>query len=117
MKLPDTTQVRLDKEERAREQELPSQSRFTGREQVGASLFVRMWAYFGTGQAISAFALESDPELAKVIRDLIADAHGQIKERWSEGLVARFNNPLFALAAAKKIQQRLLTFQRPAPPQ
>src|SRR5215469_4551912 len=118
MKLPDTSiQVRLEKQERAREEELPSQGPFTGRDQGGASLFVRMWAYFGMREALSAFVLDGDPELAKVIRELITDAHGQITDRWPEGLVARFSNPLFALSAAKKLQQRLLTFQRSAPPQ
>ena len=116
MKLPETSQVRLEKQERAHEEELPDQRRFAGVQQ-GASLFVRMWAYFGMRQALTAFALDRDPELAELIRSLIAEAHGAITERWPEGLVARFNNPLFALSAAKKLQQRLLTFQRITPPQ
>ena len=117
MKLPDTSQVRLEKQERAPEQELPEQRRFTGAQQGGASLFVRMWAYFGMRQALTAFALDRDQEVAELIRSLIADTQGIITERWPEGLVARFNNPLFALSAARKLQQRLLTFQRATPPQ
>jgi eukaryotic-like serine/threonine-protein kinase len=117
MKISDTTQVRFEKQERAREQEFPGERRLTGREHEGASLFVRMWAYGGPRQPLSAFALDNDHEVAELIRNLIADAHGQITERWPEGLVARFNNPLFALSTAKKLQQRLLTFHRPASPQ
>jgi serine/threonine protein kinase len=117
MKLPDTSQVRLEKQEAAQQQEVSKEQRFIARQHGGASLFVRMWAYGGPRQQLSALALDSDAELTDLIRKLIADVHGQITERWPEGLVARFSEPLFALSAAKKLQQRLLTFQRPSPPQ
>src|ERR1700757_4864791 len=115
MKLPETTQVRLEKQEGAQEQEAPSRRPFDGSEPRGASLFVRMWTYGGPRQPLSALALDRDAELNDLICKLIADSHGQITERWPEGLAARFSNPLFPLAAAKRLQQRLLTFHRRKP--
>lgn len=108
MKSPDSSRVRLENGERAQEHEAPN---------GGASLFIRLWVYGGPNRQLIGLALDSDREVAELIRRLITDGQGQVTERWPEGLVARFNNPLFALSAAKKLQQRLLTFQRPAPPQ
>ncbi len=105
---PNTTQLRLEKNESA-----PDQETFNG----SASLFVRLWAYGGPGQPLSGLVLDSDPEVAELIRVLFLGSHGQITDRWPEGLVARFRNPLYALSAAKMLQHRLLSFHRPTPPQ
>lgn len=108
MELPDTTQLRLEKKKDAPDQETPN---------AGASLFVRLWAYGGPGQQLSGLVLEGDPEVAEMVRILIVGCHGQITDRWPEGLVARFSNPLYALSAAKMLQIRLLSFHRQSPPQ
>ncbi len=108
MESPNTTQLRLEKNESAPDQETPG---------GGASLFVRLWAYGGPGQPLSGLVLDSDPEVTELIRVLIIGSHGQITDRWPEGLVARFNKPLYALSAAKMLQHRLLSFHRPTPPQ
>lgn len=108
MKSTDTSRSRPENRERAQEQDAAH---------GGASLFVRLWVYGGPNQQLTGLALEGDPEVEELIRKLVTDSQGQVKERFPEGLVARFNNPLFALAAAKKLQQRLLTFQRHTAPQ
>src|SRR5437867_1964374 len=103
MELPDSTEVRLKKQKAALEQETPN---------GGVSLFVRLWTYAGPSQQFSGLALDEDSELAELIRSLITDGKGQITEQRGGMLVARFTYPLFALAAAKTLQQRLLTFHR-----
>lgn len=108
MKSPDTSQLRLEKHKAAPEQEAPN---------GGASLFVRLWVYGGPGEPLSGLALDSDPELGALIRKLITDGIGQVTGPGPEELVAHFDDALFALSAAKTIQQRLLTFQRQQAPQ
>jgi serine/threonine protein kinase len=108
MKLPDTTQARLENQERAREGAEPNE---------GASFFVHLWAYGGAKQQLSGLTLDSEPDVAELVFNFLTEAHGQVTERWPKGLVARFDHPLFALSAAKQLQQRLLTFHRPGSPE
>jgi eukaryotic-like serine/threonine-protein kinase len=108
MKLPDTTQARLENHERAREGAEPNES---------ASFFVHLWAYGGAKQQLSGLTLDSEPDVAELVFNFLTEAHGQVTERWPKGLVARFDHPLFALSAAKQLQQRLLTFHRPGSPE
>src|SRR5262245_49375507 len=107
MESPDTSQVRK-KPKAAPEQETSN---------AGASLFLRLWVYGAPGQPLSGLTLDSDPEVGALIRKLITDGIGQVTEQGPEGLVAHFDDSLFALSAAKTVQQRLLTFQRKQGPQ
>ena len=108
MKSTHTTPARLESDDGAQEQETVN---------GGASLFVRLWAFGGLEQGLKGLAVESDQEVSELIHQVIREAKGQVRGRWPEGLVARFNNPIFALSAAKKLQQQLLTFHRPGSPQ
>jgi serine/threonine-protein kinase len=109
MELSDTTtQVRIENHEPSPEQAVPEGS---------ASFLVRLWAYGGPGQPLSSLAIDSDPEVAELIRSLITEGQGRIMEQGDETLLACFHSPLHALAAAKALQHRLLTFHRLQPPQ
>lgn len=82
---------------------------------IGAALFVRLWAYGGPGEPLAALTLSKDSEVSKLIANVIYEGHGEVITRYSNGLHAGFNQPVQALAAAKKLQHRLLTLHRPAP--
>jgi serine/threonine-protein kinase len=107
MESPDTSQLRK-KPKATPEQETPN---------TGASLFLRLWVYGGPGQPLSGLTFDADPEVGSLIRKLITDGIGEITEQGLEGLIAHFDDSLFALSAAKTVQQRLLTFQRKQGPQ
>ena len=81
------------------------------------SLFLRLWSYGGPSQPLSGLALEQDPEIAELIRAIIRDSNAVAAVQQTELLTARFDNPVQALAAAKALQQRFLTFQRKTEPQ
>jgi serine/threonine protein kinase len=108
MELQDTTQIRIESCEAAPEQEAPAGS---------AWFLVRLWAYGGPGQPLSVLTLDNDPEVEELIRSLITGGQGRIARQSSGTLWACFHNPLYALSAAKTLQQRLLTFHRLQPPQ
>lgn len=108
MELQDTTQIRIANRDAAPGQEAPAGS---------ASLTVRLWAYGGPGQPLSILTLDSDPEVEELICSLVSGGQGHISGQSKEGLLAWFHNPLYALSAAKTVQQRLLTFHRLQPPQ
>jgi serine/threonine protein kinase len=108
MELTNTTQTRIANREQAPEHNAPEGS---------ASFFVRLWTYGGPGQPMSALTLDSDPEVEELIRSFITGGQGQIAQQYPDILLACFHNPLYALSAAKTLQQRLLTFHRLQPPQ
>jgi serine/threonine-protein kinase len=108
MELQNTTKIRVETNEPAREQHVPESS---------ASFCVRLWAYGGPGKPMSAVPFDSDPEVQELIRGLVTSGQGRIDEQLPEALLACFHHPLYALSAAKTLQQRLLTFHRPQPPQ
>jgi eukaryotic-like serine/threonine-protein kinase len=108
MDSPDKTQLRLEKHEPPAEQEPGS---------GGASLLVCLWTYDGPDKPLNKLASDKDPEVAELIRSLVTSSHGEITEHRPEGLVSHFNNPLYALSAAKKLQQGLLTFHGALSPQ
>jgi serine/threonine-protein kinase len=108
MELQDTTQIRIANNDAAPGQEAPAGS---------ASFLVRLWAYGGPGQPLSILTLDSDPEVEELICSLVTGGQGHIFRQSKEGLLACFHNPLYALSAAKTVQQRLLTFHRLQPPQ
>lgn len=82
---------------------------------IGATLFVRLWAYGGPGEPLAALMLGKDSEISSLIADVIAAGGGGITRPCSNGVHASFEEPLHALATAKTLQQRLLTLHRPAP--
>jgi len=108
MESHDTTKLRFEKDTPAAEQQHAD---------GGAYFFLRLWAYSGPGQPLIPLTLDSDHEIGGLIRKLITDGIGQVTESGPEGLAAYFDDPLFALSAAKTVQQRLLTFQRQQAPQ
>ena len=80
-------------------------------------LFVRLWSYGGPVQSPTGLALEEDPEIVELLRGVIRDGHGVIRERQPELWSARFDGDLQALSTARALQQRFLTFHRKTAPQ
>jgi serine/threonine-protein kinase len=83
----------------------------------GASLFVRLWTFGEQGKDPDTLLLDKDPEVSELLCNLVRDGRGQVVRHAAEGLTAFFDNPLYALSAAKSLQHRLLTFHREQPPQ
>lgn len=81
-----------------------------------ASLFVRLWTYGGPSQPASGLPLAHDPEVAELLRGIIAQGNGKLGLREPELLSARFDDPLQAISTAKALQQRFLSFQRKTEP-
>lgn len=99
----------------------PSESTSDGEQLDGSvSLFLRLWSYGGPSQPPSGLAPKQDPEIATLIQEIVGEGKGEIGERlpelspelWS----AHFADAAHALATAKALQQRFLTFQRKTEP-
>jgi eukaryotic-like serine/threonine-protein kinase len=105
MEMPDTKQRRREKREAAPDHESAS---------VNASFQVRLWVYAGPGEQLSGLTLERDSEVSGLVRGVIIEGHGQLIRQHPSGLEAHFSQPLYALATAKTLQQRLLALHSPA---
>jgi eukaryotic-like serine/threonine-protein kinase len=82
------------------------------------SLYLRLWTYGGPSQPLSGLPWQQKPEIAELIRGVIRDSKGQIPEpQQSTIFSARFDDALIAVAAAKALQQRFLTYHRKTEPQ
>ena len=82
----------------------------------GVSLHLCVWAYGGPFQPLSALALDREPEIASVIRDIIRNGAGTHPEQSADFFSARFANALDATSTAKALQQRFLKYRRKAEP-
>lgn len=81
------------------------------------SLFLRVWTYGGPSQPPAGVALAKDPEISALIEVIVREANGRIADQLPELWCAHFNDATHALAAAKTLQQRFLTFHRKTEPQ
>jgi len=100
------------------QKQLEEQGSTSTRESLGGvSLYLRLWSYGGPSKLLSGLPLEQDPEIAELIRSIIRDSKAVAAVQQTEMLTARFDNPVHALAAAKALQQRFLTFHRKTEPQ
>jgi len=108
MELPKPPQSRLEQNESASERVALEGS---------VALFLRLWSYGGPSQPPSGLALKQDPEIADLIGSVIRESHGVTTQWQPELLSSSFDNPLHALAAAKALQHRFLTFHRNTEPQ
>ena len=94
------------KEDAAHEQQLPP---------CVAALCARIWEYRGPQEKLHELAWGADAQIAELVRSVATESHGQISPRPGNTLAIHFGNSLNALSAAKALQVRLLTLQRPAP--
>ena len=76
---------------------------------------MRLWSYGGPAQQLNSLRWDEDKEAAELIRSVVSEGHGEVAEPRAELFVSHFENPFHALAAAKTLQQRLLTFLRKQP--
>src|SRR5579864_9448714 len=82
----------------------------------GVSVHLRVWAYGGPFQPLSAVALDRELEIAAIIRDIIRNGTGTHPEQSADFFSARFENALDASSIAKALQQRFLKYRRKAEP-
>lgn len=95
----------------------PSESAADAEQLDGSvSLFLRLWSYGGPSQPPTGLAPEQDPEIATLIQEIVGEGKGEIGERLPELWSAHFADAAHALATAKALQQRFLTFQRKTEP-
>ncbi len=81
------------------------------------SLFLRVWSYGGPDQPASGLVLQQDPEIAALVQEVVRDGQGAIAVCDAELWTVHFADAALALATAKALQQRFLTFHRQAEPQ
>jgi len=79
-------------------------------------MFLRVWTYGGPSQPPIGLTLAADPEIARLIEEIVRDNQGEIAQRKSELWSTGFADGAHALSAAKTLQQRFLTFQRKTEP-
>ncbi len=80
-----------------------------------AALCARIWEYRGPQEKLRELAWEADAQIADLVRSVASESHGRISPRSGNTVAIHFGNSLNALTAAKALQVRLLTLQRPAP--
>lgn len=81
------------------------------------SLFLRLWTYGGPSQPPTCLHLHQDQNIAELLASVVGDGKGDFTEREPELMQAGFDDGLQALATAKTLQQRFLTFHRKSEPQ
>ena len=84
--------------------------------EASVSVFLRLWSYGGPSQPAVGLRLEQDAEVAALIQEIVREGNGEIAERLPELWCAHFDDGVYALSAAKSLQQRFLTFQRKTEP-
>ncbi|HEU5234277.1 MAG TPA: protein kinase [Terriglobales bacterium] len=94
------------KEDAAQENQVPA---------CVAALCARIWEYRGPQEKLHEVSWQADTQITDLIRSVVNESHGQISPRANGTLAIHFGNSLNALSAAKSLQVRLLTLQRPAP--
>jgi len=84
---------------------------------AAVSLFLRLWSYGGPAQPPIGLVLQQDPEVGTIIHEIVREGSGQIAACEPELWTAHFADAAHALATAKALQQRFLTFHRNREPQ
>jgi len=74
------------------------------------SLCARLWEYRGPQEKLTELDWGADEAIANLIREVMRDGQGRIAGLRGNILISQFENPFNALAAAKSLQVRLLTF-------
>lgn len=81
------------------------------------SLLLRLWAYRGPSQPLSALAVDQEPEIGELIRGIIRESKGVVFEPEPPNFfLAHFDNASNAVSTAKALQQRFLTHSRKTEP-
>ncbi|HWY67084.1 MAG TPA: protein kinase [Terriglobales bacterium] len=96
----------FEKQDKAQVDERPSSK---------AALCVRLWEYPGPQEKLRDLDCAADETVAGLIRNVFSEGQGKVSEVRGSTLIAQFENPLRALAAAKTLQVKLLTFHRNPP--
>ncbi len=108
MELPTPPQNSPEPQERTPEREASAGS---------VSLFLRLWSYGTPTTPPSGLVLGQEADISGLIQEIILEGNGAIANRQPELWSAHFEDALYALSAAKILQQRFLTFHRETEPQ
>lgn len=90
-------------------------ARESGRPDATVALRMRLWAFAGAEGKLCDLPWAQDKPVAELIQQVVDSCHGSVAPGDTSFLVAHFAGPLHALAAAKSLQQRLLSFHREPP--
>ena len=71
-----------------------------------------LWEYRGPQEKLAELDWGADEAIANLIREVLRDGQGKIAGLHGNVLISHFANPFNALAAAKSLQVRLLTFHK-----
>jgi protein kinase-like protein len=79
-----------------------------------AAMSVRIFAYGGPQGKLRPLAWQPEAAVTRMFQTLVEDGQGRVTQISEAALVAHFENPVHALAVARSLQQKLLTFHREA---
>src|ERR1700680_1921733 len=77
-----------------------------------AAMSVRIFAYGGPQGKLRPLPWQPEAAVTRLLQALVEDGQGKVTQIGEAALVAHFENPLHALAAARSLQQKLLTFHQ-----
>jgi len=83
---------------------------------AAAWLSMRLWSYGGPFKQLADLTWDEDPSVEELIRSVLGEGGGIIVEQQNIMAVS-FENAVHAVAVAKTLQQRLLTYQSKMPEQ
>ena len=76
------------------------------------ALSVRLFTYGGQQGKLRDLVWQPESALTGLLRTLVHDGQGNVTQIGDNVLLAHFENPLHALATARSLQQKLLTFHQ-----
>ncbi len=76
------------------------------------ALSIRLFAYGGQQGKLRDLMWQPESALTGLLRTLVHDGQGNVTQIGDNVLLAHFKNPLHALATARSLQQKLLTFHQ-----
>jgi serine/threonine protein kinase len=79
---------------------------------VLTALSVRLFAFGGAQGKLRNLSWQPEDSVTALLRSLVQDAQGRISQIAESTLLAHFESPAQALATARALQQKLLTFHR-----
>src|SRR5258708_5189119 len=76
------------------------------------ALSVRLFGYGGQQGKLRDLTWQPESALTALLRTLVQDGQGNVTQIGDNVLLAHFENPMHALATARTVQQKLLTFRQ-----
>src|SRR5260370_8802147 len=77
-----------------------------------AAMSVRIFAYGGPQGKLRALPWLPQAAVTRLLQSLVGDGQGRVTQFGDTSLLAHFASPMQALAVARSLQQKLLTFHQ-----